>query len=106
MGFWDCPYCQSRRKLTVDDLQTMRFCGTHDENIYRADEICKSVKNRGDGYFQCLWRTQSHDSKRFGMADRKSGRNTDGTFGPGNPGKPKGTLQKATQATMAFWMGS
>jgi len=40
------------------------------------------------------------------MADRKSGRNTDGTFGPGNPGKPKGTLQKATQATMAFWMGS
>jgi hypothetical protein len=31
---------------------------------------------------------------------RNSGRNTDGTFGPGNPGKPKGTRHKATQAAL------
>lgn len=31
---------------------------------------------------------------------RKSGRNPDGTFGPGNPGKPKGTRHKATRAVL------
>jgi hypothetical protein len=36
---------------------------------------------------------------------RKSGRNADGTFGPGNPGKPKGTRHKATQAAMALLDG-
>jgi hypothetical protein len=36
---------------------------------------------------------------------RKSGRNTDGTFGPGNPGKPKGTRHKATQAALALLEG-
>jgi hypothetical protein len=37
--------------------------------------------------------------------DRKSGRNTDGTFGPGNPGKPKGTRHKATRAALALLDG-
>ena len=41
----------------------------------------------------------------FIMADRKSGRNTDGTFGPGNPGKPKGARNKATQAALALLDG-
>jgi len=36
---------------------------------------------------------------------RKSGRNTDGTFGTGNPGKPKGTRHKATQAALALLDG-
>ncbi|MDM7970700.1 MAG: hypothetical protein QUV10_13880 [Paracoccaceae bacterium] len=36
---------------------------------------------------------------------RKSGRNTDGTFGPGNPGKPKGARHKATQAALALLDG-
>ena len=36
---------------------------------------------------------------------RKSGRNTDGTFGPGNPGKPKGTRHKATRAALALLYG-
>jgi len=36
---------------------------------------------------------------------RKSGRNTDGTFGPGNSGKPKGTRHKATQAALALLDG-
>ncbi len=36
---------------------------------------------------------------------RKSGRNTDGTFGPGNPGKPKGTRHKATRAALALLDG-
>jgi hypothetical protein len=36
---------------------------------------------------------------------RKSGRNTDGTFGAGNPGKPKGTRHKATQAALALLDG-
>lgn len=36
------------------------------------------------------------------MTHRKSGRNTDGTFGPGNPGKPKGTRHKATRAAQAL----
>jgi len=31
------------------------------------------------------------------MTDRKSGRNTAGTFAAGNPGKPKGTRHKTTQ---------
>lgn len=39
------------------------------------------------------------------MTDRKCGRNTDGTFGPGNPGKPKGTRHKATQAALALLDG-
>jgi len=30
-------------------------------------------------------------------AARKNGRNTDGTFGPGNPGKPKGARHKITR---------
>ena len=38
-------------------------------------------------------------------AARKSGRNTDGTFGPGNPGKPKGARHKATQAALALLDG-
>ena len=36
---------------------------------------------------------------------RNSGRNTDGTFGPGNSGKPKGTRHKATQAALALLDG-
>lgn len=36
---------------------------------------------------------------------RKSGRNTDGTFGPGNPGKPKGARHRATQAVLALLDG-
>lgn len=36
---------------------------------------------------------------------RKSGRNTDGTFGHGNPGKPKGARHKATQAALALLDG-
>jgi hypothetical protein len=36
---------------------------------------------------------------------RKSGRNTDGTFGLGNSGKPKGTRHKATQAALALLDG-
>ena len=36
---------------------------------------------------------------------RKSGRNTDGTFGPGNPGKPQGARHKATQAALALLDG-
>jgi hypothetical protein len=39
------------------------------------------------------------------MKNRKSGRNTDGTFGPGNPGKPKGTRHKATRAALALLDG-
>ena len=39
------------------------------------------------------------------MTDRKSGRNADGTFGPGNPGKPKGTRHKATRAALALLDG-
>lgn len=34
------------------------------------------------------------------MADRKSGRNTDGTFAEGNPGKPRGTRHRATRAVL------
>ena len=36
---------------------------------------------------------------------RNDGRNTDGTFGPGNPGKPHGARHKATQATLALLEG-
>lgn len=36
---------------------------------------------------------------------RKSGRNTDGTFGSGNPGKPKGARHKATTAALALLDG-
>lgn len=42
------------------------------------------------------------------MADadnRKSGRNSDGTFGKGNPGKPRGARHKATQAALALIEG-
>ena len=41
----------------------------------------------------------------FIMADRKSGRNSDGTFAAGNPGKPKGARHKATQAALALLDG-
>lgn len=36
---------------------------------------------------------------------RNSGRNTDGTFGPGNPGKPKGARHRATMAATALLDG-
>lgn len=36
---------------------------------------------------------------------RKSGRNTDGTFGVGNPGKPRGARHRATQAALALLDG-
>ena len=36
---------------------------------------------------------------------RNSGRNTDGTFAPGNPGKPKGARHRATQAALALLDG-
>jgi hypothetical protein len=36
---------------------------------------------------------------------RNSGRNTDGTFGPGNPGKPKGSRHRATMAATALLDG-
>ncbi len=36
---------------------------------------------------------------------RNDGRNTDGTFGPGNPGKPHGARHKATQAALALLEG-
>ena len=39
------------------------------------------------------------------MTNRKCGRNTDVTFGTGNPGKPKGTRHKATQAALALLDG-
>ena len=39
------------------------------------------------------------------MTDRKSGRNTDGTFAAGNPGKPKGTRHKATRAALELLDG-
>lgn len=38
-------------------------------------------------------------------SNRKCGRNADGTFGPGNPGKPKGTRHKATRAALALLEG-
>ena len=36
---------------------------------------------------------------------RKCGRNTDGTFAPGNPGKPPGTRHKATRVALALLDG-
>jgi len=36
---------------------------------------------------------------------QNSGRNTDGTFGPGNPGKPQGARHRATQAALALLDG-
>lgn len=36
---------------------------------------------------------------------RISGRYTDGTFGPGNPGKPRGARHKATTAALALLDG-
>lgn len=39
------------------------------------------------------------------MTDRNSGRNADGTFAVGNPGKPRGARHKATQATLALLSG-
>lgn len=36
---------------------------------------------------------------------RKNGRNTDGTFGPGNPGKPKGARHAATRAVETLLEG-
>jgi hypothetical protein len=36
---------------------------------------------------------------------RNSGRNTDGTFAPGNPGKPKGSRHRATMAATALLDG-
>ena len=38
-------------------------------------------------------------------ANRNNGRNSDGTFGPGNPGKPKGSRHKATLAAQALLDG-
>jgi hypothetical protein len=39
------------------------------------------------------------------MTNRKSGRDTAGRFGPGNPGKPVGARHKATQAALALLDG-
>lgn len=39
------------------------------------------------------------------MTDRKSGRDTAGRFGPGNPGKPAGARHKATQAALVLLDG-
>jgi hypothetical protein len=39
------------------------------------------------------------------MTNRKSGRNTDGTFAAGNPGKPRGTRHRATRAALALLDG-
>ena len=36
---------------------------------------------------------------------RNNGRKTDGTFGPGNPGRPLGSRHKATQAALALLEG-
>ena len=36
---------------------------------------------------------------------RKNGRNTDGTFGPGNSGRPSGSRHKATMAALAMLDG-
>lgn len=36
---------------------------------------------------------------------RKSGRNADGAFAAGNPGKPRGTRHKATRAALALLDG-
>jgi len=43
--------------------------------------------------------------KGSNMTTRKSGRDTAGRFGPGNPGKPRGARHKATQAALALLDG-
>ncbi len=37
--------------------------------------------------------------------NKSDGRNSDGTFAPGNPGKPKGSRHRATQATLQLLDG-
>lgn len=37
--------------------------------------------------------------------NKSDGRNPDGTFAPGNPGKPKGSRHRATQATLQLLDG-
>jgi len=39
------------------------------------------------------------------MIDRNNGRNTDGRFAPGNPGRPQGARHKATMAALALLDG-
>ena len=39
------------------------------------------------------------------MTDRNNGRNTDGRFAPGNPGKPTGSRHRATMAALALLDG-
>ena len=39
------------------------------------------------------------------MTDRNNGRNTDGRFAPGNPGRPQGARHKATVAALALLGG-
>lgn len=43
--------------------------------------------------------------KNTRKSTRKSGRNTDGTFAAGNPGKPKGARHRATQAVLTLLEG-
>ena len=42
-------------------------------------------------------------SRKFGQ--KSNGRNPDGTFAAGNPGKPKGTRHRATRAALALLEG-
>lgn len=44
----------------------------------------------------------TEDNRNSGSS---SGRNPDGTFAPGNPGKPKGSRHRATQAVQALLDG-
>ena len=44
----------------------------------------------------------SQDNRNSGA---NTGRNPDGTFAPGNPGKPKGSRHRATQAVQALLYG-
>ncbi|WCR05207.1 hypothetical protein JHX88_07505 [Paracoccus saliphilus] len=39
------------------------------------------------------------------MNGKKTGRNSDGTFAPGNPGRPRGARHKTTQAVEAMLQG-
>lgn len=59
----------------------------------------------GTGAAYAVNGTQQGYAKVAAMTNRKSGRNTDGTFAPGNPGKPKGARHKATQAALALLDG-
>lgn len=45
------------------------------------------------------------DDKEQSQKSRYSGRNPDGTFAPGNPGKPKGLRHKTTRAMQNFLSG-